>query len=64
MGGGGDYKRKYGGEAIEVPWLMESRSRLLLVVRAAAKKGFRSLQRIRGMMRSSRGGGGPAETAG
>jgi hypothetical protein len=48
MGGSGEYKRKYGGREISVPWIQVSRYPMLGVLRQIAKKGFRLRQRVAG----------------
>jgi hypothetical protein len=48
MGGGGEYKRKYGGMEIEVPWIRHSRSGLIRMLRLQAERLFRFRQRLRG----------------
>jgi len=58
MGGGGEYKKKYGGKWIEVPWIMAPRYRGLLAARAAAQAGVRVIQRLR---RAAGRAPGPAE---
>jgi hypothetical protein len=40
MGGGGEYKRKYGGYEVSVPWIRASRYRGIGVVRHFAKRLF------------------------
>ena len=49
MGGGGDYKEKYGGREIAVPWIRQSRNGLLALMRDAARWAFDLRQRLRGM---------------
>jgi len=44
FGGGGDYKRKYGGEPIEVPWLRRSRFAGMEHARGAAQRAVRAAQ--------------------
>jgi glycosyltransferase involved in cell wall biosynthesis len=50
MGGGGEYKRKYGGEEIAVPWLRLSKYPLIPPLREAARKSIELRQRILGRM--------------
>lgn len=45
FGGGGTYKRKYGGTEIEVPWFRVSRFGALEHARATARRGARAIQR-------------------
>ena len=49
MGGGGDYKRKYGGEELSVPWLRKSKYPLFPAARNLARVAFRLGQRMKGM---------------
>ncbi len=53
MGGGGEYKEKYGGREIAVPWVRQSRNGLLAALREAARWSFDLRQRIRGMGKSA-----------
>ncbi len=48
MGGGGEYKRKYGGYEISVPWLRASKYAGLESLRATAAQAVRLQQRVRG----------------
>lgn len=52
-GGGGEYKEKYGGKPISVPWFRKPRYRFLGIMRREAKRIFdlkqRAAGRIRGM---------------
>ena len=41
MGGAGEYKEKYGGTAIEVPWLRSSRGGAVALLRTGAEKALR-----------------------
>jgi CelD/BcsL family acetyltransferase involved in cellulose biosynthesis len=41
MGGGGDYKRKYGGSEIEVPWFRKSKYPWLRFMRELAERGHK-----------------------
>jgi len=45
FGGGGEYKRKYGGDEIEVPWFRSSRVAALEQVRIMVKRRARTAQR-------------------
>jgi CelD/BcsL family acetyltransferase involved in cellulose biosynthesis len=47
MGGGGEYKAKYGGAPISVPWLSRSSSPLVAALRAGAERALRLRQRFR-----------------
>jgi predicted N-acyltransferase len=48
MGGGGEYKRKYGGREIAVPWIRKSRHPVLESLRNNAKYLFSLKQRVYG----------------
>jgi hypothetical protein len=48
MGGGGEYKRKYGGKVIAVPWLRLQRYPWLENLRAGARQAVGLVQRLRG----------------
>lgn len=48
MGGGGEYKRKFGGYDIAVPWIRRSKYPGLAVLRGMAKRMFGWRQRFRG----------------
>jgi len=48
MGGGGDYKRKYGGREIAVPWFRQSKNAILPILRYTAERMFRLRQRVIG----------------
>lgn len=48
FGGGGRYKAKYGGTAIDVPWLRRSRFAALEHGRELARRGVRAAQERRG----------------
>jgi hypothetical protein len=52
MGGGGEYKRKYGGEEMHGAWLRHSKYGFLESLRNSAKKAYRLQQRARGLTRS------------
>lgn len=54
-GGGGEYKEKYGGKPIAVPWLRKSRYRFLDSMRREAKRMFDFRQRIMGRLQAGRG---------
>lgn len=49
MGGVGDYKRKYGGYEIAVPWFRKSRYPALSIMRNAAKGLFKLSQSVSGL---------------
>jgi hypothetical protein len=51
MGGGGEYKRKYGGTEIAVPWLRLQRYPWLDGIRETARKAVGLAQRLRGRRR-------------
>lgn len=55
MGGGGEYKRKYGGYEITVPWLRKSRYPVLPFLRGAARYTFAFRQRLSGAWKRIRG---------
>jgi CelD/BcsL family acetyltransferase involved in cellulose biosynthesis len=48
FGGGGDYKRKYGGYEISVPVLIKAKYDFLIPLRNAAKRAWGLRQRIKG----------------
>jgi hypothetical protein len=48
MGGSGEYKRKYGGREISIPWIQVSRYPMMGFLRQVAKKGFKLKQRLAG----------------
>ncbi len=48
MGGGGEYKRRYGGEDIAIPWIRQSRYAGLEHIREAARRSYGLQQRLRG----------------
>jgi len=52
MGGGGDYKRKYGGQEISIPLFMQGKYRFLIPLRNAAQRAWRWRQQIRGKLLS------------
>ncbi len=51
MGGGGEYKRKYGGAEIPVISLRKSKNVLISEARRFAKRAFRIKQRVQGYMK-------------
>jgi CelD/BcsL family acetyltransferase involved in cellulose biosynthesis len=53
MGGGGEYKRKYGGYEITVPQVMISRFRFLLTLRNTAFSIWRTQQQFLGKMKKT-----------
>jgi hypothetical protein len=55
MGGDGEYKKKYGGRPIAVPWFRKSRSPLIGHLRNAARFAHGSQQRISGLLRRCTG---------
>lgn len=48
MGGAGDYKRKYGGREIEVPWFRKSKYVWISRMRELAQQGYGVRQKISG----------------
>ena len=50
MGGGGEYKRKYGGIDIQVPWFRKSKNPAYAALRSAAQSMQRIRQRVRGKL--------------
>jgi hypothetical protein len=48
MGGGGEYKRKYGGKEIEVPWFWKSKFRSVGFMYDMAKYGYKVRQNFLG----------------
>jgi hypothetical protein len=54
MGGGGEYKKKYGGVEIAVPWVRRSRHALFPVLRELARVSYALRQRVEGLGRSTR----------
>lgn len=48
MGGGGEYKRKYGGRAITIPWIRQSKYPGLPILREAVRRLFDWRQRMLG----------------
>ena len=51
LGGGADYKRKYGGREIDTPFFRKSRFRAVSRMRALARQAFRQRQRAIGRLR-------------
>lgn len=49
MGGGGEYKRKYGGRELQVPWGRKSRYPLFELLRSGGKSLFALKQHVRGI---------------
>lgn len=56
MGGGGEYKEKYGVYETTIPWLQKSRFPLLLRMRNVAKRTFLLRQRTLGRLKAHAGG--------
>ncbi|MBI5853941.1 MAG: GNAT family N-acetyltransferase [Nitrospirae bacterium] len=56
MGGGGEYKRKFGGREISVPWIRASKYRSVASCRELAKWAMLFSRRIRGRGWNVRGG--------
>jgi len=53
MCGGGNYKAKYGGQTISVPWIRKSRYRFMAVQRDLFKKLYWTAKRVAGRTRDS-----------
>lgn len=53
MGGGGDYKRKYGGSEIEVPWFRKSKYSWLRYMREVAEQSHRLRQQLFGTLHTT-----------
>jgi hypothetical protein len=51
MGGGGEYKRKYGGKEIQVPWLRKSKYPWVRYLRTLAQQGYRLRQQSLGFLK-------------
>ena len=51
MGGGGEYKRQYGGREIQVPWIRKSKYPWLEPARNLAKQAYSIRQRVLGRLR-------------
>jgi CelD/BcsL family acetyltransferase involved in cellulose biosynthesis len=54
MGGGGEYKRKYGGQEICIPWLRRSRYQAVAHFRDTARRLARTSQRLSGCLGAKR----------
>jgi CelD/BcsL family acetyltransferase involved in cellulose biosynthesis len=52
MGGGGAYKKQYGGREIAVPWVMASKYPALHLLRNCARAAWRIRQRTSGLARA------------
>ena len=63
MCGGGEYKRKYGGRRIVIPWARLSRFRIFSRARRAAAKAFWYRWKLIGYLRNRGGEGGHAGDA-
>lgn len=50
MGGGGEYKRKYGGREIEVPWFRKSKYPWIRRMRELAQRSYSRRQRLMGCL--------------
>jgi hypothetical protein len=50
MGGGGEYKRKYGGKEIEVPWFWKSKFRSIGLMRDVAQYSHKLCQQCLGQL--------------
>jgi CelD/BcsL family acetyltransferase involved in cellulose biosynthesis len=59
MGGAGEYKKKFGGRPISVPWVRASSRPFIPLLRDMAKRLFKAKQRLQG----KGGWRGPEETA-
>jgi len=53
MGGGGEYKRKYGGSEIEVPWFRKSKYPWIRYMRHMAERSHKMSQRYLGWFRTA-----------
>ncbi len=51
-GGGGEYKEKYGGRPISIPWMRKSRYRFLEVMRREVKRAVDMKQRVLGRLQA------------
>ncbi|HTV55088.1 MAG TPA: amino-acid racemase, partial [Terriglobia bacterium] len=49
-GGGGEYKQKYGGKPLSVPWFRKPRYAFLGIMRREAKRMFDLKQRLMGRL--------------
>ncbi|MGB6059390.1 MAG: GNAT family N-acetyltransferase [Microthrixaceae bacterium] len=56
FGGGGEYKAKFGGAPIVVPWVRWSKYRGMDQMRNAVRSGSKLAQRVRGRLEAPRGG--------
>jgi hypothetical protein len=56
MGGGGDYKRKYGGSEIEVPWFRKSKYPWIRYLRDMAQRSHRLRQHCVGLLKRLQAG--------
>ncbi len=54
MGGSGEYKRKYGGEEIHVPWIRKSKFNMIEHMRNLAQQAYRTKQWVSGQLRLKR----------
>jgi hypothetical protein len=52
MGGGGEYKKKYGGKEIEVPWFRKSKYLWIRYLRNMAQTSHKLSQRCAGWLNS------------
>ncbi len=52
MGGGGEYKRQYGGQPISVPWIRKSKYAWLESARNFAQCAYRMRQQVRGRLQN------------
>lgn len=55
MGGGGEYKRKYGGVAIAVPWIRKSKYESIAALRMLAQNIIKAQRRVLGKLNKSKG---------
>jgi hypothetical protein len=62
MGGGGEYKRKYGGSEIEVPWFRKSKYPWIRHLREVAQQSHKVRQRCLGRFNRLLARGGSRET--
>jgi hypothetical protein len=51
MGGGGEYKRKYGGSEIEVPWFSKSKYPWIRYLRNMAQRSYQLRQQCLGRLK-------------
>lgn len=54
LGGGADYKRKYGGDEVSTPFFRKSRFALVSHMREAARYAYRRRQRVLGRLEQAR----------